>query len=37
MFQGLVLDLHEVVVACAVVEVEVWGTGLREAEEDHLG
>jgi hypothetical protein len=37
MFQGLVLDLHEEVVACVGVEVEVWGTGSHEAEEDRLG
>jgi hypothetical protein len=37
MFQGLVLGLLEEVVPCVGLEVEAWGTGLHEAEEDHLG
>ena len=37
MFQGLVLGLLEEVVPCVGLEVEVWGTGLHEAEGDHLG
>jgi len=37
MFQGPVLGLLEEVVPCVELEVEAWGTGLHEAEEDHLG
>jgi len=37
MFQGLVLGLLEEVVPCVGLEAEAWGTGLHEAEEDHLG
>jgi len=33
---GLVLGLLEEVVPCVGLEVEAWGTGLHEAEEDHL-
>jgi hypothetical protein len=33
---GLVLALLKEVVPCVGLEAEAWGTGLHEAEEDHL-